>query len=342
MRVGLTYDLRSEYLAQGFSEEETAEFDSEATVIAIEDALRACGHEPERIGNVRSLMSRLAEGRRWDLVFNICEGMYGLGREALVPALLDSYCIPYTFSDPVVLAVSLHKAMAKRVVRDLGVPTPDFAVVEKPEDVAAVHLPYPLFAKPLAEGTGKGITPSSKIDSPARLASACRDLLTRYRQPVLVETYLPGREFTAALVGTGAKAVVIGVMEVTLKGNAEANAYSFINKEECEERVRYELVTGPVAAECEAVCLPAWRGLGCRDAGRIDLRMDARGKPAFIEVNPLAGLHPLHSDLPIICTMVGLQYTELIRRILQSARERVAAPTVQPAASAPAVSPGRG
>ncbi len=326
MRVGLTYDLRSEYLAQGFSEEETAEFDSEATVAAIEEAVRACGHESERIGNVRSLMARLAEGKRWDLVFNICEGMYGLGREALVPALLDSYRIPYTFSDPVVLAVSLHKAMTKRVVRDLGVPTPDFAVVEKPEDADVIRLPYPLFAKPLGEGTGKGITPSSKIDGPAELAAVCRNLLTRYRQPVLVETYLPGREFTAAIAGTGSKASVIGVMEVTLNDKAEAHAYSFINKEECEERVRYELVAGAVAAECAAVCLPAWRGLGCRDAGRIDLRMDARGKLSFMEVNPLAGLHPRHSDLPIICTMVGLSYTELIRRILESARERVSVP----------------
>jgi D-alanine-D-alanine ligase len=268
------------------------------------------------------------------MVFNICEGMHGLGREALVPALLDSFRIPYTFSDPVVLAISLHKALTKRVVRDLGVPTPDFTVVESPEDARSVRLPYPLFAKPLAEGTGKGIGPSSKIEGPAELEAACRDLLSRYRQPVLVETYLPGREFTVGIVGTGSKAAVIGVMEVILNEKAEAHAYSFINKEQCEERVRYELATGEVAEECARVCLPAWRGLGCRDAGRMDVRMDGRGRVSFIEVNPLAGLHPRHSDLPIICTMVGLPYTELIRRILESARERIPAE--------PAFSSGRG
>jgi D-alanine-D-alanine ligase len=149
-----------------------------------------------------------------------------------------------------------------------------------------------------------------------------------------VEAYLPGREFTVGIGGTGSRAAVIGVMEVILNDKAEAHAYSFVNKEECEERVRYELVTGAVAEECARVCLPAWRGLGCRDAGRMDVRMDGQGRLAFIEVNPLAGLHPRHSDLPIICTMVGLPYTELIRRILESARERVPAD--------PALSPGRG
>jgi D-alanine-D-alanine ligase len=323
MRVGLTYDLRSEYLAQGFSEEDTAEFDSDVTVTAIQEAVAACGHETDRIGSAHSLMGRLMAGERWDLVFNICEGMNGLGREALVPALLDHHGIPYTFSDPVVLAVSLHKALTKRAVRDMGVPTPDFAVVESPGDIPDVGLRYPLFAKPLAEGTGKGINPASRIKGPNELDAVCRELLARYRQPVLVETYLPGREFTVAIWGTGRDASVIGAMEVILNDKAEAHAYSFVNKEQCDERVRYELCVGEVAAECARVCLTAWRGLGCRDAGRIDVRMDADGRVSFIEVNPLAGLHPQHSDLPIICTMAGVPYQELISRILVSASARV-------------------
>ncbi len=324
MRIGLSYDLRSEYLTQGFSEEETAEFDREETVEAIEAAIRSCGHDTDRIGNYRSLIGRLSGGDRWDLVFNICEGMFGLGREALVPALLDAWRIPYTFSDPVVLAVSLHKAMTKRVVRDCGVPTPDFALVERLEDLGDVALPFPLFAKPLAEGTGKGIDPSSRISSKAELASVCARLLEAYHQPVLVESYLPGREFTVGIVGTGAAAEVVGVMEVILGDNAEAHAYSFVNKERCEELVTYERAAGAAAEECGKVSLAAWRGLGCRDAGRIDVRMDAKGRANFIEVNPLAGLHPQHSDLPIICTMSGIPFTQLISRILESAGKRLA------------------
>jgi D-alanine-D-alanine ligase len=322
MRVGLTFDLRSEWLAQGYSELETAEFDREETVAAVESALSAEGYDVERVGSHRGLVAALAAGRRWDMVFNFCEGLHGAGRESLVPCLLDAYRIPYTFSDPVTLGVSLHKAMAKRVVRDAGVPTPDFAVVECIADAAGVRLPYPLFAKPLAEGTGKGVTPRSKITGPAELREACAALLAEYRQPVLVETYLPGREFTTAVIGTGAAARAVGTMEVVFLETAEAHAYTYVNKEYCEDRVRYEHTTGALAEACGALALGAWRALGARDAGRVDIRMDARGVPCFIEVNPLAGLHPRHSDLPIICTMVGIDFRELVRRIMASARER--------------------
>ena len=322
--VGLTYDLRSEYLAQGFSEEETAEFDRDETIAAIEEAVRKEGYATDRIGNFRGLISALMEGRKWDLVFNICEGMHGMGREALVPALLDAWKIPYTFSDPVVLAVSLNKAMTKRIVRDAGVPTPDFAVVETPADLDAVHLPFPLFAKPLGEGTGKGVTPSSRILTREQLSAVCSTLLETFHQPVLIETYLPGREFTTAVVGTGAQARVIGTMEVIFLETAEAHAYTYVNKEYCDDRVRYELLRGREAEQCESLALRAWRALGARDAGRIDIRMDARGDPSFIEVNPLAGLHPQHSDLPIICTMAGVSFQQLIHWILESASRRAA------------------
>jgi D-alanine-D-alanine ligase len=322
MTVGLTYDLRSEWLSQGYSELETAEFDREETVVAVEAALRAEGLSTERIGNYRGLMTALTEGRRWDLVFNFCEGMYGLGREALVPALLDAYRIPYTFSDPVVLAVSLHKGLTKRVVRDAGVPTPDFLVVESPADLADVRLRFPLFAKPLAEGTGKGITPRSRIENATELREACASLLASYHQPVIVEEYLPGREFTTAVIGTGAAAEAVGTMEVIFLETAEANAYTYVNKEYCDDRVRYELARGREGQECAQLALRAWRALGARDAGRVDIRMDASGRPSFIEVNPLAGLHPQHSDLPIICTLVGVSFQQLIGRIVGSARSR--------------------
>ncbi len=323
MTVGITYDLRSEYLARGFSLEETAELDQEGTLVAIDAAVQKAGYATDRIGSAQSLMERLLKGDRWDLVFNFAEGLFGLGRESLVPALLDAWRIPYTFSDPAVLALSLHKAMTKRVVRDLGVPTPAFAVVERPEDVAAVRLAYPLFAKPLAEGTGKGVTPASKIDNPSQLAAACAELLRKFRQPVLVEEYLPGREFTVAILGTGAKAEAVGAMEVILNEKAEAHAYSYVNKEECDDRVVYQLATGEVDRRCRETALAAWRGIGARDAGRIDVRMDRKGVVNFIEVNPLAGMHPVHSDLPIICTMVGISFQQIIDRVLESAMERV-------------------
>ena len=129
MKIGITYDLRDEYLAEGYGEEETAEFDRADTIDAIETALRELGHETDRIGNARELVQRLARGDRWDLVFNICEGLRGAGREAQVPAILDVYEIPYTFADPCVMSVCLDKGVTKSVVRSAGLPTPQFAVV---------------------------------------------------------------------------------------------------------------------------------------------------------------------------------------------------------------------
>ncbi len=324
MLVGLTYDLRAEYLAEGFSEEETAEFDRPDTIEAIEGALRSLGYRTDRIGHVRALTARLAAGSRWDLVFNIAEGLRGVAREAQVPALLDAFEIPYTFSDPMVLALTLHKGMTKRVVRDLGLPTADFAVVEDEEGIGAVDLPFPLFCKPVAEGTGKGVDSASKVRDRAQLAEVCGRLLERYRQPVLVETFLPGREFTVGVVGTGSAARALGALEVRLRAGAEENAYSYVNKERCEELIDYVLVRDAEAEAACALALASWRGLGCRDAGRVDVKSDAAGRPSFIEVNPLAGIHPLHSDLPILCNQMGIPYTDLIRWIVDSAKERVA------------------
>jgi D-alanine-D-alanine ligase len=322
VKIGITYDLRDDYLAEGYGEEETAEFDHPATIEAIEEAMRDLGHGTDRIGHIRALVRRLAAGESWDLVFNIAEGLGGYGREAQVPALLDAYGIPYTFSDPLVLSLALHKGMTKRVIRDLGIPTPAFAVVESPEEIAAVDLPFPLFAKPVAEGTGKGVSAASKIADREELARVCRSLLATFRQPVLVETFLPGREFTVGIIGTGGKAFAPAVLEVRLTQKAEREVYSYANKEDWHGKIEYVLARDETARRAEAAALAAWRGLGCRDGGRVDLRADSGGIPQFMEVNPLAGLRPEHSDLPILCELSGMPYRELIAAILRSAMER--------------------
>ena len=324
--IGLTYDLRDDYLKDGYSLEETAEFDSPDTIDAIENVILKNGFLADRIGHIKSLTARLAAGDRWDLVFNIAEGLYGFGREAQVPALLDAYKIPYTFSDALGQALTLHKGMTKHVVRDLGIATPDFALVNDEEDIASVHLDFPLFAKPVAEGTGKGVTSLSRIDNRADLKSVCLDLLKAFGQPVLVETYLPGREFTVGIVGTGRNARAIGAMEVLLNSDAELHAYSYENKEHYESKVRYALVDDLEARTAREIALAAWRGLGLKDGGRVDLRSDAGRFPNFIEVNSLAGLNPVRSDLPILCGLAGVPYDKLITDILNSALARAGLP----------------
>ncbi len=323
LAVGFTYDLRDEYLAQGFTPEQAAEFDKPATIDAIAAALASLGCRVDRIGNLKSLVNGLAQGRRWDIVFNIAEGVKGYAREAEIPALLEGYGIPCVFSSALTLAVCLHKSYAKQLVKAAGIPTPAGIVVDDAETIDCSGLAFPLFAKPVAEGTGKGVTPLGKIDSPDRLALVCRDLLDRFSQPVLVEEFLPGREFTVGIVGSGKKARVIGAMEVTLLANAQPLVYSYDNKDKYEDRVRYSLAGDEEAQQAAATALAAYRALDCRDAGRVDLRSDANGKPHFMEINPLAGLDHIHSDLPIMCRLRGVDFPTLIDWIMTSAEERL-------------------
>ena len=323
LNIGLVYDLRKDYLALGYSQEQVGEFDSDETLSLLEEAIRSLGHRTERIGHARALCARLVAGDRWDLVFNIAEGLWGRAREAQAPCLLELYGIAYTFSDPLVCAMTLDKAMAKRLVLAAGLPTPAFAVVEKLQDVEGVALEYPLFVKPLAEGTGKGISDRSLVASPAELADLCGELLERFAQPVLVEEYLPGRELTVGLLGTGRGARVLGTMEIQVRRHAGQAIYSFEKKERCAQLISYlPLAAGALRAEAESLALAAYRALECRDAARVDFRCDARGRPNFLEVNPLPGLHPTHSDLPMIAAQAGLSYAQLIEAIIAGALER--------------------
>lgn len=322
MRFGVTYDLRSDYRALGMAEEDTAEFDTEETVAAICDALQAHGHVVERIGGVRPLTQALAAGRRWDAVFNICEGLSGVAREAQVPALLEAFDIPYVFSGPLTLALALNKALAKRVVRDAGIVTASFAVIESEEDIARVNLMFPLFLKPNAEGSGKGVDARSRVTGRQELQEVARDLLARFRQPVLVEEFLPGREFTVGITGAGADACVLGVAEIVPGDGYVGHGYGLENKENWQGRLEVRRAEDGAAARAGNVALAAWIALGCRDGGRVDVREGASGAPAFIEVNPLAGLRPGYSDLCFIAEQQGVSYRALIGLFLNSFLKR--------------------
>lgn len=246
-----------------------------------------------------------------------------MAREAQVPALLEAFNQPYVFSPPEVLIVAHDKSLAKLKLAQAGLATARWQVVHSESEINTVNLPYPLFVKPVAEGTGKGITAKSLIEQPIDFIPSVLDLLHRFQQPVLVETYLPGREFTVGIVGNGHADRVIGVMEIISGPNAEKGGHTYHNKEHCESVMEYKLVDDVPAQAAARLALDSWRLLGCCDAGRIDIRCDAGHVPHFLEVNPLAGLHPTHSDLPILATMAGMNYQQLITNILSAAIERI-------------------
>ena len=322
LQLALAYDLKSDYRAAGFTAEEVMELDEEETVEGIAAALRENGHRVERVGRGIELARRLAAGERWDLVFNIAEGIRGRSREAQVPALCEMFDQPYTFSDPLTCAVTLDKPLAKRVVRDHGLPTAPFAVVERPEDAERVDLAPPLFVKPVAEGSSKGVTARSRVASREELREACAELLRCFGQPVLVESYLPGRELTVGILGNGEGARVLGIMEVSFRDGTDGD-YTALNKAEYQTRIDYQLLDGePLAVRARQVALGAYHALSCHDAARVDLRCDASGEPCFLEINPLPGLHPITSDLPIMSRLAGLSYSELLGRIVEAAAQR--------------------
>ena len=319
-KIGLVYDLRKDYMSEGYSEEQVVEFDSEETIEVLKDTLCALGYETERIGNGRALCRRLVGGDCWDLVFNISKSQHGRSREAQVPSLLEMYGIRYTFSDPLICAITLDKGFAKRIVRDSGLPTAKFKVVKSSEDIRRISLEYPLFAKPIAEGAGKGINHNSRIESHDSLMNTCEYLLDRFAQPVLVEEFLPGREFTVGILGNGSDANVLGIIELKIPQDTKNAIDSYVAKERHEGLVDYlPYRKGLLHRHLEQLALKSYKVLQCRDAACVAIRCDRKEVPCFSRIDPLPGLHPNQSDLPMMATQEGMSYTELIETIIKNA-----------------------
>jgi len=316
-------------------DDEYAEWDSAETIAAVERALARHG-EVVRLEATDDFPQRLRDARL-DIVFNIAEGLRGPNREAHVPAICEFYGIPYSGSDPFTLALCLDKSRTKEILRAHAVPTADWWLVRSTSEIPALlarAAAYPLFAKPVHEGSSKGITERNLATSPAALASIVAELLERYQQPVLVETFLPGAEFTCGVLGNGAEARVLPLVGMNFDA-LPAGAlpiYGFEAKWlwdrpaeplpifECPARV-----SGSLREEIERVVLLTFSALGCRDWSRIDVRLDAAGRANVVEVNPLPGILPDAADnscLPKAARAAGLDYDALIGACLQAAAAR--------------------
>ncbi|MEZ5738142.1 MAG: hypothetical protein R3E68_00910 [Burkholderiaceae bacterium] len=333
LRIGFVYDLRDEYRSLGFSDEATAEFDSPETIDGIARALAANGARIERVGRGMALAERLVAGERFDLVFSIAEGLGGRSREAQVPALCEMFDQAYAFSDPLTMAATLDKSVAKRLVRDAGIATAPFAVLADAADVTgwlAVASadgpggdPFPVFVKPLAEGTGKGCSAASRVTDAQALLAAVEQTVSRYRQPALVERFLAGREFTVGIIGHGDNARVIGVLELTVRDASGSTVYGFQSKQSLGSHFSCRLATDPEARLAGERALAAYRVLGCRDIARLDMLSDAQGSPLFLEANPIPGLKAGFSDLAVLAELAGWPYQQLIGEILAAACARL-------------------
>ncbi len=318
--VGLAYNLKRKSVSQ--SDDGEAEFDSEATISALLKALEANGHEARPLEATSDFPSKL---QGVDLVFNVAEGLRGRNRESQVPALLELMGVPYTGSDATALAITLDKGLAKRIVRQSGVPTANFLVMRTGKEKLPPDLQFPLFVKPLAEGSSKGIVASrGVVRDEASLREVATGLIERYRQPALVEEFLPGREFTVGLLDNG-RIQVMPPMEILFGSKNENRVYAFEHKLDDNDMVSFQVpaeLSSSLERELKKMATAAFRALGCRDFARIDLRLDGDGKVNFIECNPLPGLSPGFSDLCVIAQAAGIEYEALIGKLMAPALRR--------------------
>jgi D-alanine-D-alanine ligase len=324
LKVGFSFNVKRVAPDLAGEQDEEAEYDSPKTLQAIREAIASYGHEVVDLEATQDLPVVLAS-TPVDVVFNIAEGFKGRNRESQVPSLLELLDIPYTGSDPAALSVSLDKALAKRMVRTHGILTPDYVVLNTGKERIPRELRYPLILKPVAEGTSKGVTKKSIVKDEAELREVAKDLVAKYRQPALAESYVAGREFTVGLLGERRPRVLPPMEIVFLDPSDPTPIYSFEMKQDWNDRIRYEVPARLQPRELdrlERAARECFSALGCRDVARLDFRMDAEGRIYFIECNPLPGLAPGWSDLVLIAQAAGVDYRGLIGEILSFAIRR--------------------
>ena len=328
MKIGLAFDLKDTIpLTQSCPEDALEEYDSPETVEAIANAIKYLGHSVVKLGGGKEFMSNILQNNV-DFVFNISEGLGNYkSREAQVPSILEMLDIPYSGSDPQCLAICLDKPLTKTLVEITGVRTPRWQLItdyRQLKETKCFDFPLPAFVKPAYEGSSKGIRLGSRAETIAQIAELTTELLEQYKQPVMVEEFIAGDEVTVGIVGNSPP-TVLGIMRVVPKHHSAHFIYSLEVKQEWEQLVDYEcpaqLETGTLE-EITKSSLKIFKALGCRDFARLDFKLDFDGTPYFLEINPLAGLNPKSSDLPIMAYKLRWTYQALISTILNASLQR--------------------
>ncbi len=327
LRVGITYNLKRSH-HHSDSDDLFEEYDSEETILSLEREIQKYHCIPLRFEQDHTLQERLRHNPP-DFVFNIAEGLgQGRGREAQVPCLLESLGIPFSGSDSTAMGITLDKYLCQSLLGRENIPVPDMRLLfpetlgNGEEELLEKH--GKILIKPRWEGSSKGVFPDSLVTQREELVQKALRIWDRYRQPALVEEYLPGEEYTVALVGNKTPRIS-GMMRIRPKQEEKDFLYSLVHKREWEDRVAYEgpeLLDHHTRSALEYTALRAFRILELRDFARIDFRKDSRGIPRIIDVNPLPGLRPGYGDFTIASKLSGRSYEEVLRDILGESLER--------------------
>jgi D-alanine-D-alanine ligase len=328
MKIGLAYDLKDAVIsAPSGPEDALEEYDSPETLDAIATVLEELGHSIVKLGGGKEFITGIIQNNV-DFVFNISEGLGNhKSREAQIPSILEMLNIPYSGSDPQCLAICLDKPLTKILVTVAGVRTPKWQLItdhSQLKEIKCDDLPLPAFVKPAYEGSSKGIRIGSRAETVVRIAEVAAELLERYEQPVMVEQFIAGDEVTVGMVGNYPPDV-LGIMRVLPRQGNTDFIYSLEVKREWEQLVDYECpaqLETDIMKEIKNSSLKVFKALGCRDFARLDFKLSSEGIPYFLEINPLAGLNPKSSDLPIMANKLGWTYQALISAIFNAALQR--------------------
>jgi D-alanine-D-alanine ligase len=329
MRLALAYNLKREDKSK--PQDYFSEFDSHDTIEAIILALEAKGHSVEPINaESEDLFSHFRKSRV-DMVFNIAEGRQSKFRESEVPAILDHLNIPYTGSNTFSLALAMDKALTKKILKAENIPTPNFQVFAKGSEVMNSDLRFPLIIKPNCEGSAKGINRSNVVGTPQEARKKIKETISIYKQEALAEEFIDGRELTVGILENG-KVTVLPVLEIDFS-NCYSSGEFFYSWRMKEYQGNRELGLQP-SFHCPArldkntelkvkdAALRTHRAVGCFGFSRTDIRLSQDNTPYVLEINPLPGLNPRESNLPLMAYAAGMKYEDLIEAILMSALER--------------------
>lgn len=325
--IGLTYDLKSDWVPSSDDPvDANAEWDKPRTIERIQEALEKGGYATKRIGNVQNLLDQIDE-LDVDIVLNICEGYKGRNRESQVPLLLEMKGIPFVGSDALTLGITLDKVMAKKIFMADGIPTPRFFVADSLENLEQLEnkhkLTYPLIVKTRHEGTSKGLTENSRVRDFKSLKREVEIVLTRYHQTALVEEFIRGTECTVPVLGNK-NPQAMPVAQICIDGKLELADKFFTFDMVAYDGLKYvcpSKFSPLLIKKLQDLALKAYRAVECLDFGRVDFRIDEKGNPYVLEINPLPSL--AEADVfNIFPVLIGSNYDETINKILEFALER--------------------
>ncbi len=322
--VGLTYDLKTDYeFKEGDPPDANAEFDAPSTIDVITKAIEACGFKVERIGNAASLLEKI-DNLNVDIVFNISEGVTGRNRESQVPILLEMAGIPFVGADALTLSLTLDKVMAKKIFIAEKIPTPKFFEVKTIDELVNTdHCKFPLIVKPRFEGSSKGLSESSRVETKEELKKQVEYIISTYRQPALIEEFISGQEFTVAIVGNDPPEV-LPVVHIKIDGRFQLNNKFYTFARITSNRLEYICpahINPDLNNRISELALSTYEAVECRDFGRVDFRVDNENKPYVLEINPLPSLST-EDVFMIVAKQIGISYEEMIGKILNSAIKR--------------------